>query len=131
MKKKMLLRLWAENFDPLESREARIAWDDIVKKVNNKFGTKSTTDKYQKKMKYLVDRYKQAKGWNTNQSGGNQMKLMKFWVAATSLPFKMSKKRGVCRKKEIQTKQVLMQASAVGEKSWPFLSSASFSQFSV
>ena len=51
----MLLRLWAENFDRLESREARKAWDDIANKMNDKFGTKKTTDKYQKKMKYLVD----------------------------------------------------------------------------
>lgn len=48
MKKKMLLRLWAENFDRLESREARKAWDDIAKKMNDQFGTKKTTDKYQK-----------------------------------------------------------------------------------
>ena len=71
---KMLLRLWAENFDRLESREARKAWDDIAKKMNDQFGTKKTTDKYQKKMKYLVDRYKQAKDWNSKQSGGNRRK---------------------------------------------------------
>ena len=70
----MLLRLWAESFDRLESREARKAWDDIAKKMNDKFGTKRTTDKYQKKMKYLVDRYKQAKDWNSKQSGGNRRK---------------------------------------------------------
>ena len=70
----MLLRLWAEHFDRLESREARKAWDDIAKKMNDKFGTKKTTDKYQKKMKYLVDRYKQAKDWNSKQSGGNRRK---------------------------------------------------------
>ena len=53
---KMLLRLWAEIFDRLESREARKAWDDIAKKMNDKFGTKRTTDKYKRKIKYLVDR---------------------------------------------------------------------------
>ena len=57
---KMLLRLWAENFDRLESKEARKAWDDIAKKMYDKFGTKRTTDKYQKKMKYLVDRHSLA-----------------------------------------------------------------------
>lgn len=71
---KMLLRLWAENFDRLESREARKAWDDIAKKVNDKFGTKRTTDKYKRKIKYLVDRYKQAKDWNSQQSGVNRSK---------------------------------------------------------
>ena len=70
----MLLRLWAENFDRLESREAWKAWDDIAKKMNDKFRTKKPTDMYQKKMKYLVDRYKQAKDWNSKQSGGNRKK---------------------------------------------------------
>ena len=31
-------------------------------------------DKYQKKMKSLVDRYKQAKDWNSKKSGGNRRK---------------------------------------------------------
>ena len=82
--------------------------------MNDKFGTKKTTDKYQKKMEYLVDRYKQAKEWNNKQSEGNQlitMKLTKFWAVTTSLPFKMTKKRrGVCRRKAIQTKREAMQA---------------------
>jgi len=42
--------------------------------MDKKFGTKRTTDKYQKKMKYLVDRYKRAKDWKSKQSGGNQRK---------------------------------------------------------
>jgi len=69
----MLLRLWTKIFDCLESREARKAWDELAKKMNNKFGTKRTTDKYWKKIKcmYLVDRYKQAKDWSSQQSGGN------------------------------------------------------------
>lgn len=64
----MLLRLRAENVDRLKSREARKAWENIAKEMKDKFGTKKTTDKYQKKMKYLVDRYKQAKDWNSKQS---------------------------------------------------------------
>ena len=35
-------------------------------KINDKFGTK--------KMKYLVDRNKQAKDWNSKHSGGNRKK---------------------------------------------------------
>ena len=66
-------------------------------KINDKFGTK--------KMKYLVDRNKQAGiASNLEEIERNQliaMKLTKFWVDATSLPFKMSKKRGVCRRKAI------------------------------
>lgn len=68
---KMLMQLWAEHRDHLESREARKAREDIAEEImNDKFDTKRT-DKYQKKMKYLVDRYKQAKDWNSKQSGGN------------------------------------------------------------
>ena len=63
----MLLWLRAENFDRLKSREAQKAWENITKEMKDKFGTKKTTDKYQK-MKYLVDRYKQAKDWNSKQS---------------------------------------------------------------
>ena len=69
----MLLRLRAENVDRLKSREARKVWENIAKEMKDKFVTKKTTDKYQK-MKYLVDRYKQAKDWNSKQSEGNGRK---------------------------------------------------------
>ena len=78
---KMLMHyaLWAEHCDRLESKEARKAWEDIAEEImNDKFDTKRTTDKYQKKMKYLVDRYKQAKDWNSKQSEGNGIKSAYF-----------------------------------------------------
>jgi len=31
--------LWAENFDRINSSQARKAWDDIAKQINMKFGT--------------------------------------------------------------------------------------------
>ena len=58
--------------------EARKARDKIAKKMNDKFGTKKTTDKYQKRMKYLVGRFTQAKDWNSKQSGGNRKKSAHF-----------------------------------------------------
>ena len=36
---KMLIKLWAENFDRINSSQARKAWDDIAKQINLKFGT--------------------------------------------------------------------------------------------
>ena len=36
---KMLFNLWAENFDRINSSQARKAWDDIAKQINLKFGT--------------------------------------------------------------------------------------------
>ena len=76
----MLLRLWTKSFDCLKSREARKAWDEIAKKMNNNFGTKRSTDEYRRKMKcmYLVNRYKQAKDWNSQQSGGNWRKSTRY-----------------------------------------------------
>jgi len=35
----MLIKLWAENFDRINSSQARNAWDDIAKQINLKFGT--------------------------------------------------------------------------------------------
>ena len=35
----MLINLWAENFDPINSSQARKAWDDIAKQIHLKFGT--------------------------------------------------------------------------------------------
>jgi len=75
---KMLISLWADNFDRIESREARKAWDDVAKQMNILFCKKRSTDKYQKKMKYLIERYKQAKDWNSKQSGGNIKKSVHY-----------------------------------------------------
>ena len=69
--KSMLVRLWAENFDYLESKDARKVCERIARELSAKCGTKKTSDKCQKKMKHWIDRYKAAKDWNRNQSGGN------------------------------------------------------------
>ena len=75
---KMLIRLWADNFDRLESREAQKVWDEITRALNSKFGTKRTSDKVQKKMKYWIKRYKGAKDWNSKQTGGNPKQSVDF-----------------------------------------------------
>ena len=75
---KMLIHLWADNFDCLESREARKVWDEITRALNSKFGTKRTSDKVQKKMKYWIERYKGAKDWNSKQTGGNPKQSVDF-----------------------------------------------------
>jgi len=36
---KMLINLWAENFDRINNSQARKTWDDITKQINLKFGT--------------------------------------------------------------------------------------------
>ena len=70
--KKLLIRLWADNFDYLESKDARKAWERIARELSAKCGTKKTADKCQKKMQYWIGRYKEAKDWNRRQSGGNR-----------------------------------------------------------
>ena len=42
------VRLWAENFDYLESKDARKVWERIARELSAKCGTKKTSDKCQK-----------------------------------------------------------------------------------
>ncbi|KAK2564275.1 hypothetical protein P5673_012530 [Acropora cervicornis] len=58
---KMLISLWAENIDRINSNQARKAWEDIATQMNKKFGSKRATERCKKKMKYLLERYKVCK----------------------------------------------------------------------
>ena len=51
-----------------------MAWRDIAELINLKFATYKTIDKCQRKMKYLINAYKEKKEWNKNQTGGNLRK---------------------------------------------------------
>ena len=64
--------VWAENVNYLESKDARKVWERIAPELSAKCGTKKTNDKCQQTMKYWIDRYKAAKIWIRNQSGGNR-----------------------------------------------------------
>ena len=70
---KALISLWA---DRLESKDARKIWDEIAREINRKFGTIRSGEKCQKKMKYLIERYKKAKDWNSHQTGGHRWKVV-------------------------------------------------------
>ena len=72
----MLVQLWAENHESLKSRESRTAWRKIWEEVNARKETSKTVEKCIKKMKYLIDKYKEAKEWNRKQTGGSKMKRM-------------------------------------------------------
>ncbi|CAH3026815.1 unnamed protein product [Porites evermanni] len=61
-----------ENVNYLESKDARKVWERIAPELSAKCGTKKTNDKCQQTMKYWIDRYKAAKIWIRNQSGGNR-----------------------------------------------------------
>ena len=69
-----LVNLWKENHDQLESKNARKVWSKIVDDLNTRFKSNRTVDKCMRKIKYLIDKYKEKKDWNRNQSGGNLRK---------------------------------------------------------
>ena len=71
---KYLVNLWKENHDQLESKNARKVWAKIVDDLNAKFEGNRTVDKCMRKIKYLIDKYKEKKDWNRKQSGGKLKK---------------------------------------------------------
>ena len=71
---KCLVQLWAEKQDVLNSKDARNAWHAIAEAINNKFATDKTVDKCMRKIKYIIDAYKEWKKWNRNQTGNSLRK---------------------------------------------------------
>ena len=69
---KLLVQLWAEKHELLESREARTAWRKISEELNSRLESNKTVEKYMKKMKYLIEKYKEAKEWNRKQTRGTR-----------------------------------------------------------
>ena len=67
----VLVQLWADNIDRLESKDSRKAWDEIVKALNDKQGITKTVDQCQRKLKHIKNLYKEKKDWNRKQSGEN------------------------------------------------------------
>ncbi|KAK3709217.1 hypothetical protein QZH41_004580 [Actinostola sp. cb2023] len=70
----LLVSLRAEKHEDIESKDSRKAWIAITKQINEKLKIQRTTDKYQNKMKYLIDRCKIAKDWTSKQTGGLKRK---------------------------------------------------------
>ncbi|KAJ7394929.1 hypothetical protein OS493_000766 [Desmophyllum pertusum] len=69
-----LVNLWVSYHEGLESKDSRKYWSKIADELNTKFDYNSTVEKCKRKMKYLVDRYKERKDWNRKQSGGSLWK---------------------------------------------------------
>ncbi|CAH3161349.1 unnamed protein product, partial [Pocillopora meandrina] len=57
-------------------KDARKIWEEIAREINRRFGTTHSREKCQKKMKYLIERYKKAKDWNSHQTGGHRWKTV-------------------------------------------------------
>ena len=54
-----LVQLWADQQDMINSKDSRNAWREIAKAINNKFKTNKMVDKCLRKIKYLIDAYKE------------------------------------------------------------------------
>ncbi|XP_078363753.1 uncharacterized protein LOC144647961, partial [Oculina patagonica] len=67
---KLLVQLWCDKHTRLESRHARQVWEEIAKEVSKI--RKVTSTQCQRKIKYLKDRYKEAKDHNRNKTGGDR-----------------------------------------------------------
>ena len=67
---KLLVQLWCNKHTRLESRHARQVWEEIAKEISKI--RKVNSSQCQRKMKYLKDRYKEAKDHNRNQTGGDR-----------------------------------------------------------
>ena len=64
------MQLWCDKHTRLESRHARQVWEEIAQKISKI--RKVTSAQCQRKMKYLKDRYKEAKDHNRHKTGGER-----------------------------------------------------------
>ena len=71
---RVLLQLWANNIEKIESKDSRKAWEDIMRVLNKEQGLQKTIEQCQRKVKHLKNHYKDKKDWNQRQSGGNLQK---------------------------------------------------------
>ena len=75
----LLVQLWMENIECLENREhqvSRTAWRNICDELNARMDSNRTVEKCKKKIKYLIDRYKEAKERNGKQGWGLMRKSL-------------------------------------------------------
>lgn len=103
-----LIQLWADKQDMINSKDSRNAWREIAEAINNKFKTNKTVDECSRKIKYLIDAYKEKKNGTeirpvvTYESLFSMMKLMPFWVAAMPWPWNTCKKQGILHRPYLQ-----------------------------
>ena len=85
---KVLLQLWADNIEKVESKDSRKAWEEICKALNERQGLKKTVDQCQRKVKHLKNQYKEKKDWNRRQSGGNIRKSPNYDIIDSVLGYR-------------------------------------------
>ena len=70
------MNLWVSYHERLESKDRRKNWSKFVDELNAKYNHNRNGGKCKRKIKYLVDRYKERKDWNRKQSGGSIWKSL-------------------------------------------------------
>jgi len=75
---KVLVQLWGEHLEKLESKDSRKAWENVTRLLNERQKIKKSVDQCQRKMKHLRTLYKESRDWNRRQSGGNLHKSPHF-----------------------------------------------------
>ena len=67
-----LLQLWASNHDYINSGDSKKAWKKVLEKLNKRFTTQQRKlDQIKRKIKYHVEKYREVREWNKNQSDGD------------------------------------------------------------
>ncbi|XP_032231983.1 uncharacterized protein LOC116614743 [Nematostella vectensis] len=69
-----LINLWVSYHERLESKDSRKYWAKLVDELNNKYNNNRPVDKCKRRIKYLIEKYKERKDWNKKQSGGSLWK---------------------------------------------------------
>lgn len=75
---KLLVDLWVENHELLESKDSRKTWGKIVEELNRRLRCNKTVEKCIRKMKYIISRYKELQEWNRKQTGGHIRKSVHY-----------------------------------------------------
>ena len=73
---KQLVQLRAENHELLESREAETTGRKFSEELNSRLESNRTVGKCMKKVKYLIEKYKEAKGYNQEQTGATRRQIV-------------------------------------------------------
>ena len=73
---KVLLQLWADNIEKVESKDSRKAWEEICKALNERQGLKKTVDQCQRKVKHLKNQYKERRTGIVGKAEGIYAKVL-------------------------------------------------------
>lgn len=71
---KYLINLWVSYHERLESKDSRKFWSKLVDELNENYHNNRAVEKCKRRVKYLIEKYKERKDWNKKQTGGSLWK---------------------------------------------------------